>query len=120
MSRLAYLCLGTILSVANGTGLAQAYDPRVDPDAAGRVEISFDLSNWPQQTLVASAEGEISPDKPRLPKEYGPAMTWYRVAMAEGYHQPPLVASPLAHDEQLPEPLHWTWIADNGDLITRV
>ena len=46
-------------------------------------------------------------------------MTWYRVALADGYAQGPLVASPWATDEQLPEPLHWAWIADNGDLITR-
>ena len=47
-------------------------------------------------------------------------MTWYRVALADGYTQPPIVASSWSHDEQLPEPLHWTWVADNGDLITRV
>ena len=46
-------------------------------------------------------------------------MTWYRVALADGYTQAPLVASPWVRDEQLPEPLHWAWIADNGDLITR-
>jgi hypothetical protein len=47
-------------------------------------------------------------------------MTWYRVAMANGYRQPPMVASPWGYDDGLPEPLNWTWVADNGDLMTRM
>ena len=31
-------------------------------------------------------------------------MTWYRVALADGYTQAPLVHSPWLRDEQLPEP----------------
>ena len=42
------------------------------------------------------------------------------MALADGYAQGPLVASPLGPWRQLPEPLHWAWVADNGDLITRV
>ena len=55
-----------------------------------------------------------------VPREYASAMTWYRVAFAGGYDQAPMLASPWSYGDQLPEPLHWAWVADNGDLITRV
>jgi hypothetical protein len=120
MSRLACLCFGTILSVAPGSGLAQAYDHLIDPKTTSRAEITFAFSQEPMRTLKASEDGQLDSDNPRVPREYGSAMTWYRVALADGYPQPPLVNSPLGYDEQLPEPLHWAWIAQDGNLITRV
>ena len=54
-----------------------------------------------------------------VPRDYASAMALYRVALSDGYAQTPMVAVPWSYDEQLPEPLHWAWIADNGDVIAR-
>ena len=108
------------MSVTGGIGFAHAYDIRVDPNAARRAEIRVNFSEEPRRTLSAIAVGEFSSDRPRLPSGYASAMTWYRVTLANGYTQPPMIASPWPHDEQLPEPLHWAWVADNGDLVTKV
>lgn len=102
-----------MLSIAGSCVVAHAYDPRIDPEAASRSEISFAPSRDVLRAL------NIGTDNAQLPAEYASAMTWYRVALADGYPQAPLVASPWLRDEQLPEPLHWAWIADNSDLITR-
>src|SRR5262245_811588 len=120
MSRVAHFCLCLALSVAGGVGVAHAYDQRVDPSAARRAEIGITFDMAPMRTLSDRAGGKISSDAPRLPREYAPAMTWYRVALSEGYPQPPIVAAQWSYDEQLPEPLHWAWMAGNGDLVTRV
>jgi len=101
------------LSLVGSGSVAYAYDQRVNPNAANRAEISF----APSQDILRALDAAT--DDARLPQEYASAMTWYRVALADGYTQGPLVASPWVRDEQLPEPLHWAWIADNGDLITR-
>ena len=45
-------------------------------------------------------------------------MTWYRVALAQGY-EPPLVTRSWIYSDQLPEPLQWAWSAANGDLVAR-
>lgn len=119
MSRLVRLCLALLLSAAGG-GLAHAYDLRVDPNAARRSEIRVAFGKEPMRALKASAAGEIKSGNPQLPRAYGSAMTWYRVALADGYRQPPIIASDWSYDEGLPEPLHWAWIADTGDLVTRV
>jgi hypothetical protein len=119
MSRLVRFCLASALSLAGGGGLAHAYDLRVDPNAASRTEITFTFPQKAVQVLHAGADTMPVPDKPNLPEEYASAMTWYRVALADGYAQPPMVASPWTR-EALPAPLHWTWAADTGDLITRV
>jgi hypothetical protein len=111
MSRLLRFCLVSVLSLAGGSAVAYAYDNRVDPNAARRTEFTF---SFPRE-LGVSAD-----DKTNLPREYASAMTFYRVALADGYTQPPILGAPRSYDEQLPKPLHWAWIADNGDLITRV
>src|SRR5215204_1779146 len=89
------------LSLAGSSFAAHAYYHRVDPGAASRSEISFAPSQNILRALNAGA------DNARLPPEYASAMTWYRVALADGYAQAPLVASPLGYGDQLPEPLHW-------------
>jgi hypothetical protein len=109
-----------MLSAVGDVAPAYAYDQRVNPDATLRTEISIDLTKSPERALAEGVKTELRPGQARLPREYASAMTWYRVAMANGYRQAPMVASPWGYDDQLPEPLNWTWIADNGDLVTRV
>ena len=120
MACLAYLCLGTMLSAVGGVAPAYAYDERLDPDATRRAEISIDLSKSRERALADFANSQLRPGEPRLPRDYASAMTWYRVTMASGYRQPPMVASPWGYDEGLPEPLNWAWAADNGNVVTRM
>jgi hypothetical protein len=120
MSRLAYLCLGSLLSLAGGFGPAFAYDVRIDPNATRRAEISVAFTSEPKRTLADSADGTINSGDPRLPRSYAPAMTWYRLTLAGGYRQAPIVARGWSHDELLPEPLQWAWLAENGDVVMRM
>ena len=120
MSCLAYICLGTMLSAVGGVAPAYSYDQRVNPDATRRPEISINLSEWPQLTLDDGIKGALLAEEARLPREYASAMTWYRVTLASGYLQPPMLAAPWGYDEQLPEPLNWTWVSDDGNLMTRI
>jgi len=115
MPRLALLSLASIAVLA-GNGLAQAVDYRIDPDVVGRVDIRFVP---PPSDRLPPAFGATEVVANDMPYEYASAMTWYRTALADGYTQPPLVASPWARDEQLPEPLQWTWAGENGDIVTR-
>ena len=55
---------------------------------------------------------------PACRAEYASAMTWYRVALSQGY-QPPLVLQSWLYSDELPEPLQWAWSAPNGDLVAR-
>jgi hypothetical protein len=119
MSRLAFLCLGSLLSIPGGTA-AHAYDLRVDPNAARRPELTFAFSEEPQRSLKALADGEIGSGNPRLPRDYGSGMAWYRVTLAAGYTQAPILNAPWPYDEELPQPLHWAWEAETGDVITRL
>src|SRR5215470_16052013 len=107
MACLAYLCLGTMLSAVGGVAPVYAYDQRVNPDATLRSDISIDLTKSRERALGEGIPGELRPGESRLPRDYAPAMTWYRVVMASGYRQPPMVASPWGYDEDLPEPLNW-------------
>jgi hypothetical protein len=120
MSRLAYLCLGSLLSLTGGLGPAFAYDFRVDPNATRRGEIRVAFTMEPMRALADSADGRLKSGDPRLPRDYAPAMTWYRMALAEGYRQPPIVARDRSYDEQLPQPLQWAWLAENGDVVMRM
>jgi hypothetical protein len=120
MSRLVSLCLGSLLSLTGGLGPAFAYDVRVDPNAARRAEIGVAFTMEPMRTLADSAGGRLTSGDPRLPRDYAPAMTWYRMALAEGYRQPPIVARDRSYDEKLPQPLQWAWLAENGDVVTRM
>jgi hypothetical protein len=120
MSHLMQFCLASSLFLVGSGGAVHAYDRRVDPDVVSRAEMTVTFSPKSMQAPNGSADHIFSAEKPNLPPEYASAMTWYRVALAGGYTQAPMVASPWSRDEKLPEPLHWAWIADNGDLITRV
>lgn len=115
MPRLALFSLASIVVLA-GSGMARAVDYRIDPDVARRADISF--VPLPSDRLPA-AFGTTEVVANGMPYEYASAMTWYRTALADGYTQPPLVASPWARDEQLPEPLQWTWAAESGNIVSR-
>jgi hypothetical protein len=117
MSRLVQFCLASSLLLVGSGGAVHAYDRRVDPNVVGSAEMTFTFS---PKTMQDSADHIFSGEEPKLPPEYASAMTWYRAALEGGYAQAPMVALPWSRDDQLPEPLHWAWIADNGDLITRV
>lgn len=116
MSRVVRFCLASMLSLAGGNVFAHAYDYRIDPNATRRSEIRLALT---PRSIETAAADRIDAVAKGLPREYASAMTWYRVALAGGYTQAPMVAAPWGYDEQLPEPLHWAWIAGNGDLVTR-
>jgi hypothetical protein len=109
-----------MLSAVGGVAPAYSYDERLNPDATRRSEISVDVSQWPQRNLDDGRKGVLRVDDARLPREYASAMTWYRVTLASGYLQPPILAAPWGYDEQLPEPLNWTWVSDDGNLMTRI
>ena len=116
MLRLVWFSLASMLAFAGGNVLVHAADTRIDPDAAQRGDIHFTLDG---NGFKVAAADRIGAAAEGLPTEYGSAMNWYRTALADGYTQPPLVASPWLRDEQLPEPLQWTWVSDSGDIITR-
>ena len=109
--------LVSLLSVAGSSVAAHAYDHRIDPGVTRRGEIT---SAFTPELSLAGHAATTDRNLRIVPREYASAMTWYRVAFAGGYDQGPMVASPLGYGDQLPEPLHWAWVADNGDLITRV
>jgi hypothetical protein len=119
MSRVLLSCLVLALSVAGSGFAAHAYDPRIDPGVTRRTEITIAFT--PEFPLASRAGAADTLDRivRIVPPEYASAMTWYRVALAGGYDQAPMVASPWNYSDQLPEPLHWAWVADDGDLITR-
>src|SRR5262245_4633497 len=98
MKCLAYLCLGTVLFAAASVAPAHAYDQRVNPDVTQRPDISIDLTKSREYALSEGAASDLRPGESRLPRDYAPAMTWYRVTMANGYRQPPMVASPWGYD----------------------
>ena len=82
----------------------------------------FTIAFTPESPLASRAGKADTLDRNLriVPREYASAMTWYRVALAGGYDQGPMVAVAVDLRRQLPEPLHWAWVADDGDLITRV
>ena len=119
MSRLVLPLLVSLLSLAGSCVVAHAYDPRIDPGVMWRADITIAFT--PESPLASRAGKPDTLDSNLrvVPREYASAMTWYRVAFAGGYGQGPMLASPWNYGE-LPEPLHWAWVADDGDLITRV
>jgi hypothetical protein len=120
MSRLVQFCLMSSLFLVGSGVVVHAFDRRVDPNVVSGADTSFAFTPKTVEALKDSADHIFSDEKPDLPPEYASAMTWYRVALEGGYTQAPMVASPWSRDDQLPEPLHWAWVADNGDLITRI
>ncbi len=115
MPRLALFSLVSIIALAT-TGAAHAVDYRIDPDVALRADIRFVPQPSDRLPTAFNTAEVVAND---MPYEYASAMTWYRTALADGYTQPPLVASPWARDEQLPEPLQWTWASESGDIVSR-
>jgi hypothetical protein len=107
------------LSLAGSCGVAHAYDSRIDPGAASRAEITIAFTpEFPLRSSKGPAD-TVDRDQRIVPAEYASAMTWYRVTLSGGYPQPLIATAPWSYSDQLPEPLHWAWIADNGDVITR-
>ena len=113
MRRLSILISVFVMSAF--CGHAQGFDYRIDPNAAHKSQ--YRLAFAAKSPLAAQA-GAVETVKAGVPHEYASAMTWYRVALARGY-QPPLVTSSRIYRDQLPEPLQWTWSAENGDLVIR-
>jgi hypothetical protein len=112
--------LVSLLSVAGSCVVAHAYDHRVDPSVMRRADITIAFT--PESPLASRAGKADTLDRNVriVPREYASAMTWYRVAFAGGYDQGPMLAPGATYGDELPEPLHWAWVADDGDLITRV
>ena len=107
------------LSVAGSCATAYAYDARIDPGAASRAEITIAFTpEFPLRSSKGPAD-TVDRDQRIVPAAYASAMTWYRVTLSGGYQQPLIAMAPWNYSDQLPEPLHWAWIADNGDVITR-
>jgi hypothetical protein len=113
MKRLSVLVGAFLLSALSG--LAWGFDNRIDPSAAQSLRFSFDFA---AKSPLISSPGPADALKAGIPHEYASAMTWYRVALAQGY-QPPLVVRSWVYSDQLPEPLQWAWSAPNGDLVAR-
>ncbi|MBL8577866.1 MAG: hypothetical protein JNK47_11610 [Mesorhizobium sp.] len=113
MRRLSVLVFAVVGFVASGQ--AFGFDYRIDPSAQNKSAFRFALAEKsplavdPAGTDLAAA----------VPAEYATAMTWYRVALANGY-EPPLVVQSWTYSDQLPEPLQYAWSAPNGDLVARV
>jgi len=113
MKRVSVLVGAFVLSAFSG--LAWGFDNRIDPSATHSLQFRFDLAE--KSPLIANP-GTADTLKTGVPHEYASAMTWYRVALAQGY-QPPLLAQSWLYSDQLPEPLQWAWSAPNGDLVAR-
>ena len=113
MRRLSVLVGSFVLSALSGQALG--FDYRIDPGAPHSSQYRLDFAS--KSPLISSA-GLTDAVKAGVPHEYASAMTWYRVALANGY-EPPVVARAQVYSEQLPEPLQWAWSAPNGDLVAR-
>jgi len=112
MKRVSVLVCAFALSAFSGQ--ASGFDNRIDPSATHSLQFRFGLAE--KSPLIAQPGTVDTLDG--VPHEYATAMTWYRVALSNGY-QPPLVAPSWIYSDQLPEPLRWTWSAPNGDLVAR-
>lgn len=97
------------------SGQAWAFDYRIDPTVPNGSSLRFAFAD---KSPLSSRPGPAETLKAGVPPEYATAMTWYRVALVNGY-RPPLVIPSWIYGEQLPEPLQYTWSAPNGDLIAR-
>lgn len=113
MKRLSVL-FGLMLASALA-GQAFGFDYRIDPSTAHGSQFRFSFAD---RSPLVSTPGPAETLRTAVPPEYASAMTWYRVALANGY-EPPLVAQEWIYSEQLPEPLQYAWSAPNGDLVAR-
>src|ERR1700741_1837042 len=98
MSRLLRFCLVSVLSLAGSSAVVQASDNRIDPNAANRSEFTLTFPRETARALGVSAEDNLIVVRKNLPREYASAMTFYRVALADGYTQPPILAASRAYD----------------------
>ena len=112
MRNLSVLTGAFILSALFGQ--AWGFDYRIDPGTSHSSQ--YQLTFASKSPLIS---GPADAMKAGVPHEYASAMTWYRVALSQGY-EPPVVARAQVYGEQLPEPLQWAWSAPNGDLVARV
>lgn len=115
MARTALFFLMLALAIA---GEAEASDRRSDPKVAQTGD------RLPQE-FRASAGQKVNFDPPYMgaqgiPSSYAAAMTWYRAASQDEYAQFRALAFNWHGKERLPDFLRWTWVAPNGDLVTRV
>ena len=113
MRRLSIL-LGAALAAAFG-GQALGFDYRIGPNAAHSEQFRFAFAN--KSPLIANA-GPADALDAAVPQEYASAMTWYRMALTQGY-EPPLVTQSWIYSDELPDPLRYAWSAPNGDLVAR-
>ena len=120
MLRLVRPLLASLLSLAGGSGLAHAYDHRVDPAVMRRAEITIDFTpeyptGQPCRTAdaldrnVADRAARIRFGDDLVPGGVRPAAT------RRGRWSP----RPGPTTNSCRSRLHWAWVADNGDLITR-
>lgn len=112
--RLVSVLVGVLL-VSALAGRAWGFDYRIDPSAPHRSQFRFAFAEKSPLATQPVAGEELSTG---VPAEYASAMTWYRVALSQGY-KPPLVVKSWTYSDELPEPLQWTWSAPNGDLVAR-
>jgi len=106
--------IGAILASVVG-GQAFGFDYRIDPSAPHSSQFRFAFA---EKSPLAAKPAAVEAVNAGVPAEYASAMTWYRVALSQGY-QPPLVLQSWLYSDELPEPLQWTWSAPNGDLVAR-
>lgn len=52
-----------------------------------------------------------------IPKDYAPAMIWYRAALSQGAAQ--MTTREPRTDEEATDPLQYVWRAENGDLVSK-
>ena len=90
MKRLSVLVGAFVLSALSG--LAWGFDYRIDPAASHSSQFRFTFAD--KSPLIASP-GPVGALKTGVPHEYASAMTWYRVALSQGY-KPPLVTRPTS------------------------
>lgn len=94
----------------------QAFGFETPATTPSRVYLQFRPALSASSPLVA--RNAATSQKPGVPAEYASAMTWYRMALTNGF-QPPLVARSWTYGDELPEPLQYAWSAPNGDLVAR-
>ena len=113
MKRLSVL-IGVVLASVLG-GQALGFDYRIDPSTPHSTQYRLLFAD---RSPLVSDPDPASALEWGVPHEYASAMTWYRVALTNGY-EPPLVAQSRTYSEELPDPLRWAWSAPNGDLVAR-
>ncbi len=113
MVRVSVLFVSLFASVL--CGQAFGFDKRMEMVTPLGSKLRFHFADKSPLALEAESLDAL---KAGVPPEYASAMTWYRVALANGY-EPPLVVRSWTYSDELPEPLQYAWSAPNGDLVAR-